>query len=387
MALPEQLKEIVKLKRWVCHKDKIPKNPVTGNNAMANEEDTWATYDEALSGLKRFNFSGIGFQFGLPLNDKDALQTERVTGIDLDHVIHEDGTLEPFAQEIITLMNSYTEISPSGTGIHILCKGKMPDTGRKKYVHIPTSTTKFIIEIYNHSHYFTVTGNPYGETKPIASRTLELKILYDKFFAEHRTQNHVAHVTTPPPSVSRNQIFSKSNPQREYFSADNLSDNQLIERMFSSQNGYDIRSLFSGNTSRYASHSEADFALVSHLAYWTNGDTSRIDALFRQSGLMRDKWNQRHGAQTYGEMTISKVLSNFSPYISSFTPKMNSNTQSNSNENSTPSETTQYSQSSDNINSTGIIQDASPISSRNIHSYIYGIINNWQLKSDLSRFG
>ena len=101
---------------------------------------------------------------------------------------------------------------------------------------------------------------------------------------------------------------------------------------------------------------------------------------------MRDKWNQKHGAQTYGEMTISKVLSNFSPYISSFTPKINSNTQSNSNENSTPSETLQASQSSDNINSTGILPDASPISSRNIHSYIYGIINDWQLKSDLSRF-
>ena len=267
MNLPEQLRELMKMKHWVCHQDKIPKNPITGGNAKADLASTWGTYEEALYGLKRFNFSGIGFQFGLPLNDNDALETERITGIDLDHVIHEDGTLESFASEIITLMNSYTEISPSGTGIHILCKGKMPNIGRKKYVYIPTSTTKFIIEIYNHSHYFTVTGNSYGETKPIASRTHELKILYDKFFAEHKPENPVAPVTTPPASVSRNQIFSKSNPQREYFSADNLSDNELLERMFSSRNGYDIRSLFSGNTSSYASHSEADFALVSHLAY------------------------------------------------------------------------------------------------------------------------
>ncbi len=59
------------------------------------------------------------------MNDKEALKIERITGIDLDNVIREDGTLEPFALEIINLMNSYTEISPSGTGIHILCKGKI----------------------------------------------------------------------------------------------------------------------------------------------------------------------------------------------------------------------------------------------------------------------
>ena len=384
MTLPEELKEIAKLKRWVCHKDKIPKNPVTGNNAMANEEDTWGTYEQALAGMKKFNFTGIGFQFGLPLDGENVLENERVTGIDLDHVIREDGSLEPFALEIIKLMDSYTEISPSGTGIHILCKVKMPDTGRKKYVNIHNNPTKFIIELYNHSHYFTVTGNIYGEPKPIASRTHELKVLYDKFFSEHKPENPIK---IPPASVSRNQIFSNSNPQSEYFASEDLSDHELLERIFASKNGYDIRSLFSGNTSSYASHSEADFALVSHLAYWTNGDASRIDALFRQSGLMRDKWNERHGAQTYGEMTISKVLSNFSPYISSFTPKLNSNTQSNSNGNLTPSETPQTAQSSDNINFTGmIVPNNAPIASRNIHSYIHGVIDDWKLKADLSRF-
>ena len=388
MTLPEQLKELAKLKRWVCHKNKIPKNPVTGNNAMANEEETWGTYEQALAGMKKFNFTGIGFQFGLPLDDNDnVLETERVTGIDLDHVIREDGSLEPFALEIIKLMDSYTEISPSGTGIHILCKGILPDTGRKKYVNIPNNPTKFIIELYNHSHYFTVTGNPYRQPKPIASRTIELKTLYEKYFVEYKTENPVAPVTTPPASVSRNQIFSNSSLQMEYFSAENLSDNELLEKIFASKNGYDIRSLFSGNTSSYASHSEADFALVSHLAYWTNGDASRIDTLFRQSGLMRDKWNERHGAQTYGEMTISKVLSNFSPYISSFTPTFFPNTQSNSNGNLTPSETPQATQRSDNITPTGMfVPNNVPIASRNIRSYIHGVIEDWKLKADLSRF-
>ena len=108
------------LRRWVYHKNKVPKNPITGSNAMANETSTQGTYKQAIAGLKSFNFDGIGFQFGLPLEENEALETERVTGIDLDHVIREDGTIEPFALEIINLLNSYTKISPSGNGIHIL---------------------------------------------------------------------------------------------------------------------------------------------------------------------------------------------------------------------------------------------------------------------------
>ncbi|MBR1438814.1 MAG: hypothetical protein IJ587_09795 [Synergistaceae bacterium] len=386
MLLPEQIKELAQLKRWVCHKDKVPKNPVTGSNAMANEESTWGTYEQALAGMKKFNFTGIGLQFGLPLDGDHELENERVTGIDLDHVIREDGTIEPFASEVITLMNSYTEVSPSGTGIHILCKAKMPNIGRKKYVYIPSNTNKFIIEIYNHSHYFTITGNFYQQPQPIASRTLELKTLYEKFFVEHKPESQAPQQKGTNSSTPKNKTATTSNPQCDVFSSEHLSDNELLERIFNSRNGYDIRTLFSGNTSSYASHSEADFALVSHLAYWTNGDASRIDALFRQSGLMRDKWNEKHGAQTYGEITISKALSTFSPYISSFTLKTNSHTQSNSNENPTLSETSQAAQSSDNTNSTGIIHDGSTISSRNIHSYIHGLFDHWQLNSDLSRF-
>ena len=87
MKMPEQLREIMNLKQWFCHKNKIPKNPVTGSNAMANEESTQGTFKQAIAGLKSFAFDGIGFQFSLPLEENEALETERVTGIDLDHVI------------------------------------------------------------------------------------------------------------------------------------------------------------------------------------------------------------------------------------------------------------------------------------------------------------
>lgn len=372
MNLPEQLGSIAEMKRWVCHKNKIPKNPVTGGNAMANKEETWATYEEALAGMKRFNFNGVGFQFGLPLNDDEAVKTERVTGIDLDHVIRADGSVEAFALEIIGQMDSYTEISPSGTGIHILCKAQMPNLSRKKYVFVATNTTKFIIEIYNYAHYFTVTGNIFGHAKEIASRTEELKALYEKYFAEHKPE-----IPAAKPNI---QTPNNSYSLREKFSAEYLSNNELIERMFASKNGYYIRSLFSGEISGYSSHSEADLALVSHLAYWTNGDVSRIDNLFRQSGLMRDKWDERHGTQTYGEKTISKVLNNFESYISPFTPAQRVKYSERFTKVSTNSEEI------NNISTQENISQEPLVSSRNIKFYINGLIDNWQLKNDLLRF-
>lgn len=356
---------------------------------MANEQDTWGTYDEALAGLKRFNFDGVGFQFGLPLDENEALETERVTGIDLDHVIRDDGSLEPFARDIIQLLDSYTEISPSGTGIHILCKAIMYNIGRKKYVY--SRNEKFIIEIYNHSHYFTVTGNIFGEAKDIASRTDQLRALFNRYFVEHEPEHHIVPARKNFSSISSNQPSLNLNTKGNYFASEALTDYELLERIFSSQYGYYIRSLFSGDTSRYSSHSEADLALVSHLAYWTNGDASRIDALFRLSGLMREKWDERHGTQTYGEKTISKVLSNFSPYIRSFTHNVNSASQTirtgthAHNSLNAPNDAISveaiYDTSSQENSPQGL-----PIASRNVYSYIHGLSDHWQLKNDLARF-
>lgn len=117
------------MSNWVCHLDKVPKNPVTGGNAKADVAETWSTYDEAVRAVEERGFSGIGFQFGLAFDDAEAFELERITGIDLDHVVREDGTLESFAAEIVGLLDSYTELSPSGTGLHILCKGKLPNVG------------------------------------------------------------------------------------------------------------------------------------------------------------------------------------------------------------------------------------------------------------------
>ena len=94
-----------------------------------------------------------------------------------------------------------------------------------------------------------------------------------------------------------------------------VTDSELWEKMFSSRNGHEIFALYQGNTSSYGDdHSRADLALCSHLAYWTNCDEYRMDSMFRQSGLMRAKWDEQHGGQTYGAMTLGLALSTVRPY-------------------------------------------------------------------------
>src|SRR5207302_6323653 len=82
----------------------------------------------------------------------------------------------------------------------------------------------------------------------------------------------------------------------------------LIDRASEATNGEKFRRLWSGDTAGYDTPSQADQALCNLLAFWCQGDTSRMDGLFRQSGLMRAKWDERRGEQTYGQKTIAKSL-------------------------------------------------------------------------------
>jgi len=84
----------------------------------------------------------------------------------------------------------------------------------------------------------------------------------------------------------------------------NLSDKELVEKAMNAKNGDKFRALWEGNTNDYASQSEADLALCSMLAFWTGGDYSSIDRLFRQSGLYREKWDR----EDYRDLTINKAL-------------------------------------------------------------------------------
>lgn len=260
------------LKQWVCWKavknekgklTKIPINPNNGKNAMSNNPETWTDMMGAVVSCDKFKLDGIGFMlengyFGIDLDDCET---------DLKN-------------EFIDHMQSYTEVSQSGNGIHIICKGKLPKGKRR---------TKGI-EMYDNNRFFVMTGNKIGNY-PIIEGTEKIKELHTKYLNEKQ-------------KVESQEIVFE---QRL-----NLNDNDILLKAQNSKNGLQFKLLFDGQweTLNYPSQSEADLALSNLLAFWTGKDFEQMDRLFRMSGLYRDKWDRRQSGTTYGAITLQTSIAN-----------------------------------------------------------------------------
>lgn len=260
--LPE---EIRLLPQWVCWcGDKVPKNPRTGGNAQSNNPDSWGTFDDAINACKVYQFDGVGFMFR-----KDG----GYFGVDLDHVADN----KAFCDEFVDGLKSYNEYSRSGTGLHIICKGILPDGSRRKNS----------VEMYENGRYFICTGNIYNHSyTTIADCTESIKPLHKKYLPAE----------------------TKKKPDR-IVACVNMDDAELLEQARASKNGMLFNMLYCGYWDGvYNSQSEADLSLCNMLAFWTGCNADSMDRLFRTSGLMRSKWDERHGAKTYGETTIEKAI-------------------------------------------------------------------------------
>ncbi len=126
-------------------KTKVPYNPATGQRASTTDPTTWTTFDAALAAYQDIGgYDGICFMLA---------EENGIVFIDLDNSVEEDGTIKPWALEIVERFNSYTEKSQSGKGLHILVKGKKPG--------LRCSTAKYPhkVEIYSHSRQCCLTGD------------------------------------------------------------------------------------------------------------------------------------------------------------------------------------------------------------------------------------
>lgn len=104
---------------------KLPINPITGALAASTRPETWASARDALAAVRRWSLTGAGFVF----TDRDPY-----TGVDIDNCrARETGNIEEWAWEIIRALDSYTEVSPSGTGVHIIVRANLP-TGQGNQV-------------------------------------------------------------------------------------------------------------------------------------------------------------------------------------------------------------------------------------------------------------
>ena len=253
-------------KKWT----KPPFDAKTGAAASTDDPTTWTDFETALLTYQSGGYDGIGFVLTKDLS---------LVGFDFDHCAP-GGEISLEVKGYLDKLQSYAEFSPTD-GIRALAFGRKPGSCCK----LPPKG----YEVYETGRYLTITGHPVNGFGNVEERQPEIEEVYRAIFTEEKT----------PSREDRRSPFADF--------AD-ISDQKLLEKAFKSKSGAEIQTLYSGNTARYSSQSEADLALCNHLAYWTGRDAGRMDRIFRSSGLMREKWDERHGKTTYGNMTTNKAI-------------------------------------------------------------------------------
>ncbi len=249
---------------------KIPIAPFTATNASSTDAKTWGTFSEACACALAHRLAGVGF----------VLNASGIAGLDLDKCRDAvTGAIEPWAQEIVQRFHSYSEVSPSGTGLRIVVRGTLP-RGRRR---------KGPIEVYDNERFLTITGHRLADApEEIAARQEELDDLVTEISGKAKAMPKLA--------------------ARELPQSATASDDQVLERARRGRNRVKFNELYSGGLAGYNSTSEADAALLHMLAFWTGGDATRMDRMFRTSGRMRDKWDEKRADSTWGAQEIQRAI-------------------------------------------------------------------------------
>lgn len=266
--IPEALKVGKRFVGWRSEDDpgqkkprKMPYSPNAVKGASSTAPADWVTFDQAVKYATVAGLDGVMRAFGA---------SDGMVGLDLDNCRDpETGELTPEAAERVKRADTYTEVSPSGTGVKLWMYGTLPPHGRKKGD----------VEMYASARFFTMTGQHVeGTPAAVCYRPDFVLALHREVFGE-----------APDPTVA------PDDPDRPV-PALQLGDEDVLRLASKSQhNGERFRLLWSGDTSGYAvdgndGESEAEAALCEILAYYGGPDRERIERLWLRSGLgARDK--------------------------------------------------------------------------------------------------
>lgn len=262
--------ELLSLPQWVAWRiderdgkpTKLPINARTGRLALSNAPSTWATFDEVLP-YARAHEMGAGFVFAA---------TDPYAGLDLDRCIV-DGRILPWAWAMVQALDSYTEVSPSGTGLKVIVKATLPP-GRRGWGDGHG--------MYDRARFFTLTGYRLPDVSgAIEARQAQIETLHAGLFP-------------PAPPVDK----AAPTPLRDW------DDAEVVRRAMAAANGHKFAQLWLNKGHGYTSESEADAALCSMLSFWVGADEGRLESLFRQSGRMRPKWERA----SYRDKTMALAL-------------------------------------------------------------------------------
>ncbi|MBQ6488262.1 MAG: hypothetical protein IJI75_03440 [Solobacterium sp.] len=282
-----------------------------GYAAKPNHPENWNSLDAALSCMEMYpdRYSGIGTL---------VTAESEVAYVDIDHCLDTYGNLTAEAQDIVEMLDSYTEYSPSYLGLHIAIlvpyKGwRYDDT--QYYMHGPSC------ELYTPgmtTRAMTVTAVPYGEHRELRRLTeAEMQSFLDTYMRRTSVRPKEQVITAPVGGngMSWHDIFNilKKNKSYAKFEA-------LFRADYDAYNG----SKWIKNSTGEIDQSMYDEALCCLLAFWTGGHRDMIDAVFRRSALMREKWDRRdYNGLTYGDRTISAAIAKCENFFGITNPKRN----------------------------------------------------------------
>ena len=124
--------------------NKAPRSPRDGQKIGTNKPELFGTFDDARAAYARGNYTGVGV----------LLTGNGIIGVDIDNyseTFKEKPKVDQWARTAV-IAGAYCERSPSGTGLRLFMRGKLPSTGRKSGT----------LEIYDTARFLTVTGSVFG---------------------------------------------------------------------------------------------------------------------------------------------------------------------------------------------------------------------------------
>lgn len=233
-------------------KTKIPYS-IEGYKASSTDPRTWATLADARAASDK-----IGIVF---------TPEKKLLGIDIDHCLEDGKIVHEKKDEILAFLkavNSYTEVSPSGTGLHafLVIDAPLDLTAHKKAPY----------ELYTSGRFFTVTSERFGKVRPMRTVSVaEAQKLLTMI-------GYPWQVTTTKPETT-----TKESSRSVVVS---LEDSEVLSRAFAGKNGEKIRALHDGDMSEYADDaSRADVAFLCSLAFWTQKNESQMERIWLASPL------------------------------------------------------------------------------------------------------
>jgi len=278
--LPSRLKDH---DQWLVTQGKKPVAPSKGWQKSVN----LLTFTEA-----RDKAEQLGGEVAFVFTESGPL-----VGFDLDDV-RLDGEFTDEALGIVRRLDSYTEVSSSGTGLHVLAEGNHSDDHK----HRGDLSEAGHLEVYDESRYFVLTGDVYDGFTSVESRPTVVREVQEAHLPEDREFSFTGQ--------------QKPVREQEFDGGQTDATPEQVRRTIRAcvkHSEWDVDRealrLWQGSDEGRPSASEADMAFVKQLYYWCEGDQQLMDGCFRASGRMRPKWDEVHSSDgaTYGEMTIRKV--------------------------------------------------------------------------------